>query len=78
LYSAAQVQELSDRQIILKIFDSGFSSADVASRDAGHGVGLDVVKHMIGQLGASLRISTKEHVYTQFNIRFPVSEGVTT
>jgi HPt (histidine-containing phosphotransfer) domain-containing protein len=76
MYSEAQLKQLDDRQIIMKIFESGFSTVDTASRDAGHGVGLDVVKHMLGQLGASLRISTKEHVYTQFNIRFPVSGGV--
>ncbi len=76
LYSTAQVKELDDNQIIMKIFDSGFSTVGTATKDAGHGVGLDVVKHMIGQLGGSLRISTKEHVYTQFNIRFPVSGGV--
>lgn len=75
LYQEEQLEQLDDRQVIMKIFDSGFSSANTTSRDAGHGVGLDVVKHMISQLGASLRISTKEHVYTQFSIRFPASEG---
>jgi len=77
LYNSTQLEELDDRQIIMKIFESGFSTLDTANKDAGHGVGLDVVKHMIGQLGGRLSISTKQHLYTEFNIRFPSAQGVT-
>jgi signal transduction histidine kinase len=74
-YSEIQLQQLNDNQIIMKIFEAGFSTAETQSRDAGRGVGLDVVKHMINQLGASLYITTMENVYTQFRIRFPASMG---
>lgn len=71
LYTEAQLNELDENQIIMKIFDPGFTTADQVSRDAGHGVGLDVVKHMIGELGARLNIATEKYVYTQFSISFP-------
>lgn len=73
LYTDEQLKQLSDKQLIMKVFESGFSTANTTNRDAGHGVGLDVVSHIINKLGASLRISTKEHSYTQFDIRFAVA-----
>ncbi|HSW13154.1 MAG TPA: ATP-binding protein [Solimonas sp.] len=68
--SAAELEQLDDRQIVMKIFDSGFSTAGEVTRDAGHGVGLDVVRQKIRQLGAQLRIRSSADVYTQFSIRF--------
>lgn len=69
-YTAQQLEDLDDRQIVMKIFDPGFSTAVQASRDAGHGVGMDVVKHKIEQLGARLRISSRDNAFTQFSIHF--------
>lgn len=69
-YKAEQLEQLDDRAVVMKIFEPGFSTAAQAGRDAGHGVGLDVVKQKIEQLGASLRIATLADVYTQFSFRF--------
>jgi two-component system chemotaxis sensor kinase CheA len=71
-YSPAQVEQLDDRQILMKIFEPGFSTSRAAGRDAGHGVGMDIVKQKIEQLGARLRISTRQGAFTQFSIRFAV------
>ncbi len=71
-YTAAQLEDYDDKQIITRIFDSGFSTALRADRDAGHGVGMDVVKQILLRLGAHLRIKTRENTYTQFCIRFAV------
>jgi two-component system, chemotaxis family, sensor kinase CheA len=70
-YTAEQLNEFSDRQILMKIFEPGFSTATRVDRNAGHGVGLDVVHKKIEQLGARLRIATHEKAYTQFSIIFP-------
>ncbi len=56
----------------MKIFDPGFSTAGQADRDAGHGVGMDVVKQKLLRLGAHLRIRTRENQHTQFSVRFAV------
>lgn len=69
-YTEAQLQDLDDRQIVMKIFEPGFSTAGKSTRDAGHGVGMDVVKHKVEQLGARIRISSREHAFTQFSIHF--------
>lgn len=72
LYTEDQLCELDDRQIIMKIFDPGFSTADNVSRDAGHGVGMDIVRQKIKELGARLHIGTRPDAYTRFSIRFTV------
>lgn len=71
-YTEEQLQQFDDRQIMMKIFDAGFSTAAQTGRDAGHGVGMDVVKQTIEQLGARLRITTRDNMFTQFSIRFAV------
>lgn len=70
LYTPAQLQQLDPRQIMMKIFEPGFSTAAAVDRDAGQGVGMDIVKQKIGALGARLGISTQKHLYTKFSIRF--------
>ena len=70
-YSTVQLDELSDKQILMKIFEPGFSTASKVDRNAGHGVGLDVVHRKVEQLGARLRIATHESAFTQFSIIFP-------
>lgn len=70
-YSMAQLAEFSDKQILMKIFEPGFTTATKADRHSGHGVGLDVVQQKIEQIGAKLRISTRENMFTQFSILFP-------
>jgi HPt (histidine-containing phosphotransfer) domain-containing protein len=69
-YTEEQLNELDDRQIVMKIFEPGFSTAGKATRDAGHGVGMDIVKHKVEKLGARIRISTRENAFTQFSIHF--------
>lgn len=69
-YTEAQLKQFNDQQIVMKIFEPGFSTAGHATRDAGHGVGMDVIKHKIEQLGARLRISSQADAYTQFSIHF--------
>jgi chemotaxis protein histidine kinase CheA len=71
-YSAAQVAQWDDKQIIMQIFEPGFSTLDIANRDAGQGVGLDMVKDKITRLGARLRIASRPHQFTEFSIRFAV------
>ncbi len=71
-YTEEQLSDLDDRQIVMKIFEPGFTTAQKISRDAGHGVGMDVVKHRVEQLGARLRISTRTNVFTQFSIHFAI------
>ena len=70
LYTETQLNGLDPRQILMKIFEPGFSTAGGVDRDAGQGVGMDIVKQKIDALGARLGIKTQKNLYTMFNIRF--------
>lgn len=70
LYTEMQLNELDPKQIVMKIFEPGFSTAVTVDRDAGQGVGMDIVKQKIGAIGARLGIASKKNLYTMFSVRF--------
>ncbi len=69
-YTAEQVAQWDQRQIVMRIFEPGFSTQEHADRDSGQGVGLDIVKEQIAKLGGGLRIKSLPHKSTEFIIRF--------
>jgi len=69
-YDAAQLAALDDREVVMKIFEAGFSTAaDHADMHAGHGIGMDLVRDRLAQLGARLRCSTRPNEFTQFTVQ---------
>lgn len=73
-YTIEEVAALSDKQIISKLFESGFSTASNISADAGHGLGMDVVQVKVKEMGGSLNINTKADEYTQFVLQIPYNK----
>jgi chemosensory pili system protein ChpA (sensor histidine kinase/response regulator) len=65
--------EYSEQQIIELIFNSGFSTSDSITQVSGRGVGMDVVKKEISELGGSIDIKTEKDKGTEFNIVLPVA-----
>lgn len=66
-----EVNALDERTLLSKIFEPGFSTAGQnMDRDAGHGVGLDLVKTKIMALRAQLKLDTKPGEFTEFRIQF--------
>jgi len=71
-YAQGELAELDDRQVMMKIFEPGFSTARTAGRDSGRGVGLDLVNDKIRRLGGHLRLASQPGHYTEFSVRFAV------
>lgn len=69
-YSEAQVRALDDQQVVMKIFEPGFSTATRVDMDAGHGMGMDVVREKIRALGGHLHLTSRPNQFTEFTIRF--------
>ena len=69
-YRAEDLDALDERVLLAKIFDPGFSTAAGANRDAGHGVGLDIVKERLASLRAQLKLDSQPGRFTEFRIRF--------
>jgi len=69
--SADQVHEMDERQIMSLIFRRGFSTAGKVDGNSGRGVGMDVVRHLVQELGGKVRMSTVAGQHTTFTIVLP-------
>lgn len=69
-------EELSDQQIFELIFKPGFSTAEGVSDLSGRGVGMDVVRRNIYELGGGIEIDSAEGIGTSFTIRLPLTLAI--
>lgn len=67
---------LSDDRIFQLIFAAGFSTADVVSDVSGRGVGMDVVKRNIQDLGGRVEIASESGKGSTFTIRLPLTLAI--
>jgi chemotaxis protein histidine kinase CheA len=70
--TATDARNLSAQEVIMHIFKTGFSTATEADRDAGRGVGLDIVSEKVVQLHGNLTLNSKVGEFTEFKITFVV------
>ena len=69
-------ESLSDEKIHELIFAPGFSTAEVVSDVSGRGVGMDVVKRNIKDLGGVVEVKSKKDVGSTFTIRLPLTLAI--
>jgi two-component system chemotaxis sensor kinase CheA len=76
LTTAAEVGTMNDRQIASFIWQPGFSTADKVSDISGRGVGMDIVRRKIDELGGSVDLQTTPGQGTSFVIRLPLTLAI--
>lgn len=76
-WTEARAKLSSDEDVLHAIFDPGMSSRDEADQLAGRGVGLDVARETIAQLGGEIQMTSTPGKGTTFTMRLPVSTAVT-
>lgn len=69
-------EELDEREIANLIFLPGFSTADKVTDISGRGVGMDVVKKALNNLGGMVDITTRQGEGTTFTIRLPLTLAI--
>ena len=67
---------LSDRQIYELIFQPGFSTAESVSDISGRGVGMDVVRKNINELGGNIEIESEPGKGSAIIIRLPLTLAI--
>jgi len=67
---------LSDQQIFELIFQPGFSTAEQVSDVSGRGVGMDVVRRNINELGGVIEIDSEQGKGSTITIRLPLTLAI--
>jgi two-component system sensor histidine kinase and response regulator WspE len=76
LAGADMAARLSRTELLDFLFLPGFTTAASLTQVSGRGVGLDVVKTMVQEVGGSIRVETESGAGTTFVLRLPVSRSV--
>ena len=69
-------EALTDEMVYDLIFQPGFSTAEEVSDISGRGVGMDVVRRNIRDLGGAVDVSSKPGVGSTFTIRLPLTLAI--
>lgn len=73
---ARRVQSMDQAALLDQLFAAGFSTAVQVSEISGRGVGLDLVRQSLHEIGGSVRISSQRGLGTRFQLLVPVSRAV--
>ena len=76
LVSEAAIEKLSEAQIHKFIFAPGFSTATNITSVSGRGVGMDVVRNNIDQIGGTIDVKSVEGVGLSFTIKIPLTLAI--
>lgn len=76
LISVQEAEALNERALINVIFRPGFSTADTVSNISGRGVGMDVVKRDLEQIGGTVDVQTEWQHGTTIKIRIPITLAI--
>ncbi|WP_028550444.1 chemotaxis protein CheA [Paenibacillus sp. UNC451MF] len=71
-----QAAKMSDEEVYMLLFASGFSTADKISDISGRGVGLDVVKTKIESLGGTVQVESKWGKGSKFSVQLPLTLSI--
>lgn len=69
-FTDIDVKSLSPKALYPVMFVQGFSTAVHVTEDAGHGVGMGVVRERIKALNGKLSIESEPSIHTQFTLQF--------
>ncbi len=73
LITAEQADRMSPSQLESLLFEPGFSGAEQVSELSGRGVGLDVVKSNLSELGGKVSLENRPGQGTSFVLRVPLT-----
>lgn len=73
---ARRVQSLDQAALLDQLFAAGFTTASRVSELSGRGVGLDLVRQSLHEIGGSVRLSSQRGQGSTFQLLVPVSRAV--
>jgi len=76
LVTAQEAENLQEYQLLELIFEPGFSTKDAVSNLSGRGVGMDVVKTNIANIGGSIDIESLSGKGTTIRVKIPLTLAI--
>src|SRR5262245_45964248 len=76
LATEAEIEKMPDAQAFKFIFTPGFSTASQVTNVSGRGVGLDVVRANIDEIGGTIDVKTVPGRGTSFTIKIPLTLAI--
>ncbi len=76
LATEAEIEKMSEARIHEFIFSPGFSTAEKITNVSGRGVGMDVVRTNIDQIGGSIDVNSIAGEGTNFTIKIPLTLAI--
>jgi two-component system chemotaxis sensor kinase CheA len=70
-------EELTDRDVINLLFESGFSTAEKVTDVSGRGVGLDVVRAQVEKVRGAIDVESQPGKGTCFRLLLPLTTAIT-
>lgn len=68
-----RLEELTDRELLPFVFDSGVSTSPIITELSGRGLGLAIVREKVEKLGGSVSVNTQPDAGTRFHILLPLT-----
>ncbi len=76
IYSQEDADKLSDREAYMLLFEPGFSTAKKVTEVSGRGVGMDVVRTNIENLGGAIEINSERGKGSTVTLRLPLTLAI--
>jgi two-component system chemotaxis sensor kinase CheA len=73
LIAPEEAEKLSEPEVLLLLFQSGFSTSPIVTDISGRGLGLAIVREKAEKLGGTVSVETRAHVGTTFRIVLPLT-----
>jgi len=75
IISQSDASALSDQEAMMLVFRSGFSTASDVTRDAGRGVGMDVIAEIAARLGGRISLNSEIGKNMRLSLSFPAQQS---
>ncbi len=72
--TAEEAPNLDTKQVVRLLFRSGFSTAEQTTKDAGRGVGMNLIADLVQQAGGKIGVSTAPGKFTRLTVTLPALE----
>ena len=75
IISQSDAAALSDQEAMMLVFRSGFSTAGSVTKDAGRGVGMDVIAEIAARLGGRISLNSEIGKNMKLSLSFPAQQN---